>query len=55
MKMYLPHLTIPLNFQVFLLLWWWCLIIAFIGFLRLVWRAAQCRQDGVFMQMMELI
>ena len=27
----------------FLLLWWWCLVVAFIGFLRLIWRAAQCR------------
>ena len=37
-----------------MLLWWWCLVIAFIGFLRLVWRAAQCRHDEISMQMMEL-
>ena len=40
------------NYQVFLLLWWWCLIVAFIGFLRLIWRAAQCRSDGFPVKMM---
>ena len=29
--------------QVFLLLWWWCLFISLVAFLRLVWRAAQTR------------
>ena len=32
-----------INDKVFLLLWWWCLFISLVAFLRLVWRAAQTR------------
>ena len=45
-------LSLTNNYQVFLLLWWWCLVVAFIGFLRLIWRAAQCRSDGFPVEMM---
>ena len=34
-----------INDKVFLLLWWWCLFITLVAFLRLLWRAAQTRSD----------
>ena len=36
---YWPYYT-----QVFLLLWWWFYLIAFLSFLRVLYRAVQCRR-----------
>ena len=30
-------------FQVFLVLWWWFLMLAIIGFIRVVYRVVQCK------------
>jgi len=43
-----------INDKVFLLLWWWCLVVAFIGFLRLIWRAAQCRSSWLRFHMIHM-
>ena len=41
-------------FQVFLLLWWWCLLITFIAIFRLIYRLAQCKSSWLRFKMIEM-
>lgn len=43
-----------INDKVFLLLWWWCLFISLVAFLRLVWRAAQTRSAWLRFSMINM-
>ena len=44
LELNIVNILLPYYTQVFLLLWWWFYLIAFLSFLRVLYRAVQCRR-----------